>query len=179
VPGVGRCDCSVFHGTIDQLAALAHGGTRPPVSWTGSLIASLPVISAGAAGQDPRSVQGLLCARGFTVGIDGAYGPVTRSAVMAFQHSSGLSPDGVTGPDTWHRLLLATPGRQLPVLSAGSTGNDVRSVQGLLASRGSPVSIDGAYGPATTRAVTSLQRAAGIAADGITGPDTWRKLLHR
>jgi len=97
VPGVGRCDCSVFHGTIDQLAALAHGGTRPPVSWTESLIGSLPVISAGAAGQDPRSVQGLLCARGHTVTIDGAYGPVTRSAVMAFQHASGLTPDGEIG----------------------------------------------------------------------------------
>jgi hypothetical protein len=32
VPGVGACDCSVFHGTIDQLAALAWGGTvtTPP-----------------------------------------------------------------------------------------------------------------------------------------------------
>jgi hypothetical protein len=29
VPGVGRCDCSVFHGTIDQLAALAYQGSKP------------------------------------------------------------------------------------------------------------------------------------------------------
>jgi len=29
VPGVGTADCSVFHGTIDQLAALAYGGTQP------------------------------------------------------------------------------------------------------------------------------------------------------
>ena len=29
VPGVGRCDCSVFHGTIDQLAALGHQPPRP------------------------------------------------------------------------------------------------------------------------------------------------------
>jgi hypothetical protein len=27
VPGVGAADCSVYHGTIDQLAALAYGGT--------------------------------------------------------------------------------------------------------------------------------------------------------
>ena len=31
VPGVGTCDCSVFHGTIDQLAALAYQGARKPV----------------------------------------------------------------------------------------------------------------------------------------------------
>jgi hypothetical protein len=29
VPGVGRCDCSVFHGSIDQLAALAYRGKKP------------------------------------------------------------------------------------------------------------------------------------------------------
>jgi hypothetical protein len=34
VPGVGLADCSVYHGSIDQLAALAYGGTAvttPPV----------------------------------------------------------------------------------------------------------------------------------------------------
>ena len=30
VPGVGTCDCSIFHGTIDELAALAYQPTVPP-----------------------------------------------------------------------------------------------------------------------------------------------------
>jgi hypothetical protein len=30
VPGVGSCDCSVYHGTADQLAALAKGAATPP-----------------------------------------------------------------------------------------------------------------------------------------------------
>lgn len=108
VPGVGRCDCSVFHGTIDQLAALAHGGTgpQPPASsWTETLLSDLPTLSAGATGEDVKSVQGLLAARGHGVAVDGSYGAITRSAVMAFQHSSGLAADGVTGPATWHKLL--------------------------------------------------------------------------
>ena len=29
VPGVGTCDCSVFHGSIDELAALAYQGGKP------------------------------------------------------------------------------------------------------------------------------------------------------
>jgi hypothetical protein len=29
VPGVGSADCSVFHGTVDELAALAYGAARP------------------------------------------------------------------------------------------------------------------------------------------------------
>jgi hypothetical protein len=30
VPGVGTADCSVFHGSIDELAALAFQGAKPP-----------------------------------------------------------------------------------------------------------------------------------------------------
>jgi len=107
VPGVGTADCSVFHGTIDQLAALAHGGTTPPpaISWTETLMGNLPTLSAGATGEDVKSVQGLLAARGHGVQVDGAYGAITRSAVMAFQHSKGLTPDGVTGQATWTKLL--------------------------------------------------------------------------
>jgi hypothetical protein len=30
VPGVGTADCSVFHGTIDELAALAYQGAKAP-----------------------------------------------------------------------------------------------------------------------------------------------------
>jgi GH25 family lysozyme M1 (1,4-beta-N-acetylmuramidase) len=30
VPGVGVCDCSVYHGSIDDLAALAYQGAKPP-----------------------------------------------------------------------------------------------------------------------------------------------------
>lgn len=29
VPGVGVCDCSVYHGSVDQLAALAYQGSAP------------------------------------------------------------------------------------------------------------------------------------------------------
>ena len=183
VPGVGRCDCSVFHGTIGQLAAMAHGGTAPPSppagNWTDALLASLPVLSAGAAGQDPRSVQGLLSARSHPVTMDGAYGPVTRSAVMAFQHSSGLNPDGVAGQDTWRKLLRSAPGTTLPTLGSGDTGEDVRSIQGLLPARGYTVSMDGAYGPRTHSAVTALQHAKSLSPDGICGQQTWTKLLNR
>jgi hypothetical protein len=109
VPGVGTCDCSVFHGTIGQLAALAHGGSQPAPppasSWTETLLSDLPTLSAGAAGEDVASVQGLLAARGHGVNIDKAYGPVTRSAVMAFQHGKGLTADGVVGQQTWTKLL--------------------------------------------------------------------------
>ena len=66
---------------------------------------NLPTLSAGATGEDVKTVQGLLGARGHGVTVDGSYGAITRSAVMAFQHSKGLTPDGVTGQATWTKLL--------------------------------------------------------------------------
>lgn len=35
VPGVGLCDCNLYHGTIDELAALAYQPhQKPPADWT-------------------------------------------------------------------------------------------------------------------------------------------------
>jgi peptidoglycan hydrolase-like protein with peptidoglycan-binding domain len=184
VPGVGSTDCSVYHGTIGQLAALAHGGTAPPKpppagNWTDALLASLPTLSAGATGQDTRSIQGLLSGRSHPVTMDGAYGPVTRSAVMAFQHSSGLSPDGVTGPATWRKLLRSAAGTTLPTLGSGDSGDDVRTIQGLLTARGYTAAMNGAYNPQTHAAIIALQHAGGLVPDGVTGPHTWARLLNR
>ena len=63
------------------------------------------------------------------------------------------------------RLLLVTS----PLLE----GPDVRAVQRRLATLGfDPGPIDGAYGPATERAVRTFQSSAGIEADGVVGPET-------
>jgi len=112
VPGVGRADCSVFRGSIAELAALAHGGTpvpapapAPATGWMATVMPNPPVLASGASGEDVRSVQGLLTARGYGVAIDGSYGPTTRAAVTALQHARGLAADGVVGPDTWGKLL--------------------------------------------------------------------------
>lgn len=41
---------------------------------------------------------------GFTLAIDGYYGPQTRAAVEEFQRMKGLAVDGVVGPETWAAL---------------------------------------------------------------------------
>ncbi len=37
--------------------------------------------------------------------------------------------------------------------------------------------VDGNFGPGTARAVVAFQSSQGIGADGVVGPDTWRRLL--
>jgi hypothetical protein len=41
---------------------------------------------------------------------DGAFGPATRSRVIEFQRSRGLTPDGIVGPKTWAALGGAAVG---------------------------------------------------------------------
>ena len=53
----------------------------------------------------------------------------------------------------------------------------VPAIQYLLRAHGHAVVVDGAYGPATTAAVTAVQTAAGVPADGIVGPVTWPHLV--
>lgn len=79
----------------------------PPGVTTVTVTFVLPVIAQGAAGQAVRSVQGLLCARGHTVTIDGQFGPATATAVRALQSAAKLVPDGVVGLATWPALAGA------------------------------------------------------------------------
>jgi hypothetical protein len=53
-------------------------------------------------GDQGRSVGDLQALLGLHV--DEAFGPVTESAVKAFQSAHGLKPDGLVGPATWRAL---------------------------------------------------------------------------
>lgn len=65
----------------------------------------------------------------------------------------------------------------LPVIKQGSTGQFVRICQGLLIANGRNVGVDGDFGPASAAALREWQGAAGLTADGVCGPQTWRRLL--
>jgi hypothetical protein len=51
-----------------------------------------------------KELQTLLKADGFSLDVDGVFGPDTESAVKRFQTEHGLADDGVVGPLTWSVL---------------------------------------------------------------------------
>jgi zinc D-Ala-D-Ala carboxypeptidase len=64
-------------------------------------------LSQGASGEDVRQLQIRVSGYpgfGSVLGLDGAFGPATRSAVIRFQQAYGLSADGIAGSQTFNKL---------------------------------------------------------------------------
>ncbi|SCL73864.1 D-Ala-D-Ala carboxypeptidase family metallohydrolase [Micromonospora peucetia] len=64
-------------------------------------------LSQGMSGEDVRQLQIRVAGYpgyGAVLGLDGVYGPATRSAVIRFQQAYGLGADGVAGAQTFSRL---------------------------------------------------------------------------
>ncbi|MGI9666230.1 MAG: peptidoglycan-binding protein [Acidimicrobiia bacterium] len=144
-------------------------GARDP------LIGGARVLSRGLHGADVHELQDALNALGFDVGsADGRFGPRTEAGVMAFQQEFGLAADGLVGRST--KAALRGSSRDTSdteVLSVGSRGEHVRSLQAALAERGyAPGPADGVFGPMTLGAVLSYQRYEKLWVDGLVGPRT-------
>ncbi|MGM9643288.1 MAG: peptidoglycan DD-metalloendopeptidase family protein [Eubacteriales bacterium] len=63
------------------------------------------VLRKGAFGEEVRLLQTLLRFHGADIEADSSFGPATHNALVAFQKSRGLSPDGSAGPATWSQLM--------------------------------------------------------------------------
>jgi rare lipoprotein A len=74
----------------------------------------------------------------------------------------------------WQRATLGDR-----VLSKGTAGNDVKTLQMLLTRRGFEVPSTGYFGTVTKRKVRRFQRSHGLTADGIVGPMTRAELRPR
>jgi len=61
-------------------------------------------LRQGSKGANVQAMQGRLRDLGFSVSVDGNFGPGTATAVKAFQKSKNLGSDGVVGPGTWAAL---------------------------------------------------------------------------
>ncbi|BAY24286.1 peptidoglycan-binding domain 1 protein [Calothrix sp. NIES-2100] len=67
---------------------------------------TLPTIRFGSSGITVRILQRLLIAHGYGMRVDGVFGPLTETAVKAFQNRRSLLVDGIVGQRTWRELTL-------------------------------------------------------------------------
>ncbi|MFI2640358.1 peptidoglycan-binding protein [Streptomyces sp. NPDC018610] len=72
----------------------------------GSYTFDEPEVSYGDQGIAVKAVQCALnhSVRNVNLAEDGAFGRLTRNAVVKFQGCAGLAQDGIVGPKTWKEL---------------------------------------------------------------------------
>ena len=131
--------------------------------------AFFPTQSSGNRGADVQAIQYLLQYNGHSVAADGVFGATTVTAAKAFQTAKGLGVDGIVGPQTWTALT--------PTIGSGDNNAAVKALQvELNAKRRLSLPVDGVFSTAVRDAVVAFQSHAGIGADGVVGPITWRNL---
>lgn len=105
VNGVHPVDMNAYAGTVEELYAELYGTAMAfgAPSYPGRMFQlKNPQMSGG----DVRIWQQRIRDRGWTIGVDGQYGPQSEQVCREFQqdstnHNWPLTVDGVVGPATW------------------------------------------------------------------------------
>lgn len=99
------------HGVVSSpLSVWDEWGTLKQVDYSNTIVETFGIIpletlTKGAKGELVKYLQRALAKYG--IKDDGIFGDDTLSAVRAFQHDNGLSPDGKVGPKTWPAVKAA------------------------------------------------------------------------
>lgn len=91
-------------GLVDAAAALGVGAgpaPSPAPPFPGRLL-RFPPMTLGA---DVEAWQARMVERGFSLDVDGKYGPKSKAACIEFQQQQGLDADGIVGPLTWDAIF--------------------------------------------------------------------------
>lgn len=164
------------HGVVVDAYEALRQAVQPEAPKKPESPSTSQLIEVGDSGRAVRTLQRDLRTLGFDPGpVDGDFGPLTNAAVVAFQKTHGLEPDGVVGPLT--RGAMDKLLKPLPVVRIGDRRPAVEQLQRLLSDAGvDPGPIDGIFGPATESAVLRFQRQRTLVVDGIVGSQTWGAL---
>ncbi|SFB64511.1 Putative peptidoglycan binding domain-containing protein [Amycolatopsis marina] len=132
--------------------------------------ASWPLVQSGHKGTDVRTVQHLVTHHGHATGVDGDFGPNTKTQVTAFQRAKSLDADGIVGPATWPKLVVE--------VGEGSTATHaVTAAKEQLNKHGAKLTANGTFDAATAEAVKKFQQENGLTVNGKVTTETWRELV--
>jgi hypothetical protein len=145
---------------VKKVAAKPSASTTRYTAYKGA------VLRQGKKGVAVKVLQ-----RALKITADGAFGPKTRVAVVAFQKRQKITRNGVVARLVWNRLEK----RDYPLIAYrklrlryGSAGRVVALVQRLV-----HVPADGLYGPRSAAAVKVVQGRARLARNGVVSGWTW------
>lgn len=186
ISGAGTYDALVKFQKEYNLTADGMAGKTTLEKLYAASEENYPLLKQGSSGSKVKELQTKLIALGYNcgkTGADGNFGTGTYNAVLVFQRTNNLTPDGIVGQDTWKVLnsgnAIDNDNANFPLLKQGSTGQAVIRLQSILIGLNydcGSTGDDGNFGAGTTKAVTAFQTANGLTSDGIVGRMTWEVL---
>ncbi|MEA4869704.1 MAG: peptidoglycan-binding protein [Christensenella sp.] len=143
-----------------------------PIAFTGEM-------TAGDDGEIISTIQTRLMELGYMDSDEPTqhFGPLTQSALKAFQRHNGLGDDGILGQATYTALMNAEA--KVYVMQLGDSGPDVEGVQQRLYELGyldNKANIQGKFGEKTEEAAKTFQKKNHLTADGKVGSKTLEML---
>lgn len=121
VQQVGQGAQNLYNGFVDDVAAAANkqNGNKPGSVAGGAAAAASAAANAvpqnntlmnvGSQGPQVSNWQHFLVSHGLLAPneVDGIYGPRTQRATATFQQGSGITVDGIAGPETYGKARAA------------------------------------------------------------------------
>jgi peptidoglycan hydrolase-like protein with peptidoglycan-binding domain len=101
---------------------ISAGTVAPPVLPTQGDLTLDRVYRRRSAGLYVRLIQGWLTLHGFSLGVDGEFGPATAQRVKEFQTAKGLPPTGVVDQAAYDELTAPMRASLAPLRRAPSLG---------------------------------------------------------
>jgi peptidoglycan hydrolase-like protein with peptidoglycan-binding domain len=195
-----RASLVSFQGPMPGEAASPSGSLTPGTA--GAVSSETATLGLGAAqapgeGEEPATGAVKRLQVALHLPVDGEFGPETEAAVRRLQAREGLTIDGVVGPDTWKAIHVsgaetlepspsalpeAAGGEEAEGATGSSGGAAAPAPAGEAGASGSAISrlqaalhlpADGEFGPETEAAIQRLQARHGLSTDGVVGPATW------
>ncbi len=136
-------------------------------------------LKAGDDGEIVSTIQTRLMELGYMDSDEPTqhFGPLTKSALKAFQRHNGLDDDGICGQTTFD--ILQKEDAKVYVMQLGDSGPDVEGIQQRLYELGyldNKANIKGVFGDKTEAAVKLFQKKNELTADGKVGDHTLEML---
>lgn len=142
---------ALINQLMAQIAAMQGGQQTTTTSTYVNPGVTLRVGSQGAA---VVALQSTLNSLGHAVGnADGSFGPMTRSGVVAFQASKGLTADGIAGPMTHNALVQATATTTTVPTEPGTPSGELQGGAGEAYITSTSVDVDDEVREGTTQKV--------------------------
>jgi len=175
VPVTGQLDNATWTKMVAlKLVPSRNGGSTTTTSPLSAYVDT--VLQRGSKGEAVVALQ-----KALGLSADGSFGPGTETKVKAYQTSKKLPATGIVAKSTWQALTGTTPTSPTAhplqqfatqVLQRGSKGAAVTALQKALA-----IAADGTFGPGTEAKVIAYQKAKGLTATGVVAATTWAALM--